>query len=94
MEIPGDAHERMKVQLKAFPLGSVLRACPVIAAYGPGGAVESWRDLMAAAVSCVRCLALADPPMKLVRQWGRENAAATIACILERAGRLVDICEI
>lgn len=28
----------------------VLKACPQIADYGPGGTVTSWRDLMSAAV--------------------------------------------
>src|ERR1700712_3978954 len=36
--------------LKAFPLGMVLKACPAIADYGPGGGIGNWRDLMAAAV--------------------------------------------
>ncbi|NRQ19018.1 hypothetical protein BHMPCIPO_06285 [Ensifer sesbaniae] len=36
--------------IKAFPLGMVLKACPAINDYGPGGAVGSWRDLMSAAI--------------------------------------------
>jgi len=28
----------------------VLRACPDISGYGPGGAVANWRDMMSAAV--------------------------------------------
>lgn len=36
--------------IKAFPSGMVLKACPEINDYGPGGAVGSWRDLMSAAV--------------------------------------------
>jgi len=36
--------------IRNFPLGMVLRACPDIAAYGPGGTIGNWRDMMAAAV--------------------------------------------
>ncbi len=35
---------------KSYPLGLVLKACPQIADYGPGGTISSWRELMAAAV--------------------------------------------
>ncbi|HLP66564.1 MAG TPA: plasmid replication protein RepC, partial [Rhizobium sp.] len=38
------------VRQAVFPLGLVLRACPDIAMYGPGGAVSSWRDLASAAI--------------------------------------------
>jgi len=36
--------------IKAFPLNMVLQACPQIRDCGPSGNVESWRDLMFAAV--------------------------------------------
>src|SRR5262249_45011001 len=38
------------VSSQALPLSLVLKACPDIAAYGPRGAINSWRDLMNAAV--------------------------------------------
>lgn len=75
--------------IKAFPLGMILRACPQIADYGPGGQVASWRDLMAAA-AVVRSMLGVSPSayQDACEAMGPENAAATIACILERAGHI------
>lgn len=75
--------------IKAFPLGVVLKACPQIADYGPGGVVGSWRDLMSAAV-VVRSMLGVSPSayQEACETMGPENAAATIACILERAGQI------
>jgi replication initiation protein RepC len=77
------------VRLKSYPLGLVLQACPEIAAYGPGGAVSSWRDLMIASV-VVRTMLGVSP--SAYRQacglLGPENAATVIACILERGGHI------
>lgn len=75
--------------IKAFPLAMVLRACPQIADYGPGGAVASWRDLMGAAV-VVRSMLGVSPSayQEACEVMGPENAAATIACILERGGHI------
>lgn len=42
--------KRESIPIKNFPLGMVLRACPEIAMYGPGGAIGSWREMMGAAV--------------------------------------------
>jgi replication initiation protein RepC len=74
---------------RAFPLGVVLRACPQIADYGPGGAVVSWRDLMAAAV-VVRSMLGVSPSayQDACDIMGPENSAIAIACILERAGHI------
>ncbi|QPB24546.1 plasmid replication protein RepC [Rhizobium sp. 007] len=75
--------------MKAFPLGMVLRACPEITAYGPGGAICSWRDLMASAVTVRSMLGVsASAYQEACETMGPENAAATIACILERAGHI------
>ncbi|MCY1740938.1 plasmid replication protein RepC [Ensifer sp. SL37] len=81
--------DRRRKPLKAFPLGMVLQACPEIAMYGPGGAVSSWRDLMAAAV-VVRSMLGVSPSayQEACDVMGPENAAATMACILERAGHI------
>ncbi|TXR50456.1 plasmid replication protein RepC [Phyllobacterium endophyticum] len=81
--------ERKREALKAFPLGMVLKACPEIAAYGPGGAINSWRDLMAAAIT-VRSMLGVSPSayQEACETMGPENAAVTIACILERAGHI------
>ncbi|NTA59870.1 replication initiation protein RepC [Agrobacterium tumefaciens] len=75
--------------IKAFPLGVVLKACPQIADYGPSGAISSWRDLMSAAV-VVRSMLGVSPSayQEACETMGPENAAATIACILERAGQI------
>jgi len=72
--------------LKAFPLGMVLKACPHIADYGPGGAVGSWRDLMSAAV-VVRSMLGVSPSayQDACEAMGPENAAVAVACILERS---------
>lgn len=75
--------------IKAFPLGMVLRACPQIIDYGPTGQVGSWRDLMSAAV-VVRSMLGVSPSayQDACDAMGPENAAATIACILERGGHI------
>jgi len=72
--------------IKAFPLGMVLRACPQIADYGPGGRIENWRDLMKAAV-VVRSMLGVSPSAyeKACNAMGPENAAVAVACILERS---------
>lgn len=74
---------------RAFPLGMVLKACPDIAAYGPGGAISSWRDLMAAAV-VVRSMLGVSPSayQDACDVMGPENAAIAIASILERGGHI------
>ncbi|HEV7434412.1 MAG TPA: plasmid replication protein RepC, partial [Pseudorhizobium sp.] len=83
------SHERPAQPLKVFPLGLVLRACPEIAAYSPGGAIAGWRDLMGAAVT-VRSMLGVSPSayQEACEIMGPENAAVTIACILERAGHI------
>jgi replication initiation protein RepC len=73
-------------QIKAFPLGMVLRACPQMADYGPSGEISSWRDLMAAAI-VVRSMLGVSPSayQEACEAMGPENAAVSMACILERA---------
>jgi replication initiation protein RepC len=73
-------------QIKAFPLGMVLRACPQIADYGPSGRIEHWRELMKAAV-VVRSMLGVSPSAyeEACNAMGPENAAVTMACILERS---------
>jgi replication initiation protein RepC len=72
--------------LKAFPLGLVLKACPSICDYGPGGEIGSWRDIMSAAV-VVRSMLGVSPSayQDACSAMGPENAAVAVACILERA---------
>lgn len=75
--------------MRQFPLGLVLRACPGIGSYGPGGAIDNWRDLMSAAV-VVRSMLGVSPSayQQACEVMGPENAAATMACILERSGHI------
>jgi replication initiation protein RepC len=74
---------------KSFPLAMVLQACPEIVAYGPGGGIGSWRDLMAAAVIVRSMLGVSPSAYQLACDvMGPENAATVIACILERGGHI------
>lgn len=75
--------------IKAFPLGMVLRACPQISDYGPGGKIEHWRELMGAAV-VVRSMLGVSPSAyeEACGTMGPENAAVAMACILERSNMI------
>ncbi|ARM91509.1 replication initiation protein RepC 3 (plasmid) [Rhizobium sp. CIAT894] len=79
------SHQPKNESQKAFPLGLVLKACPMISDYAPRG-VGSWRDLMSAAV-VVRSMLGVSPSayQDACEALGPENAAVAIACILERA---------
>jgi replication initiation protein RepC len=81
--------EDKKQPVKTFPLSLVLKACPEIAIYGPGGSVSNWRDLMTASIVVrtmlgVSTSAYEDACMAL----GQENAAVVMACILERHAQI------
>ncbi|MVA27900.1 plasmid replication protein RepC (plasmid) [Agrobacterium vitis] len=74
------------VPIKSFPLGMILKACPAVSDYGPGGKIESWRDLMTAAVVVRSMLGVSpDAYQEACEIMGQENAATAVACILERA---------
>jgi len=75
--------------IKAFPLAMVLKACPEIVMYGPDGKISNWRELMAAAI-VVRSMLGVSPSayQDACDVMGPENAAATLACILERSGHI------
>jgi replication initiation protein RepC len=81
-----DKPEHSKNEIKAFPLGMVLRACPQIGDYGPPGGISHWRELMTAAV-VVRSMLGVSPSAyeEACDAMGPENAAAAMACILERS---------
>ncbi|MGZ2402782.1 plasmid replication protein RepC [Rhizobium ruizarguesonis] len=84
-----DNSTRHAEPLKAFPIGLVMRACPEIAAYAPGGEVRGWRDLMSAAVVVRSSLGVsASAYQDACEAMGPENAAVAIAAILERAGHI------
>ncbi|RVE87047.1 plasmid replication protein RepC [Sinorhizobium meliloti] len=75
--------------IKAFPLGMVLKVCPEINDYGPGGAVGNWRDLMSAAVVVRSTLGVSPSAYQdACEVMGQANAAVAVACILERAGHI------
>ncbi|SMC93400.1 plasmid replication protein RepC [Rhizobium sp. RU36D] len=76
-------------QMKAFPLSMVLKACPQISDYGPGGTISHWRELMGAAV-VVRSMLGVSPSayQEACEVMGPENAAVGMAAILERAGHI------
>ncbi len=68
-----------------MPLAIVLKACPDIADYAKSG-VETWRDLMAAAVVVRSMLGVSPSAYEdACAVFGQERAAIIIACILQRA---------
>ena len=87
--VEDDRPKRELIPIKNFPIGMVLRACPEIAMYGPGGTIGSWRDLMGAAV-VVRSMLGGSPSayQEACEVMGPDNAATAIACILERGGHI------
>ncbi|WP_439627141.1 plasmid replication protein RepC [Shinella sp.] len=72
-----------------FPLGLVLKACQEISAYGPAGTIGNWRDMMSAAIVARSMLGISPSAYEEACEvMGPENAAVTLACILERAGHI------
>ena len=83
---PNGGEKAKPEPIKAFPLGMVLRACPQIADYGPGGGIENWRDLMKAAVVVRSMLGVSPSAYEdACNVMGPENAAVALACVLERS---------
>jgi len=75
--------------LKIFALGTVLRACPQIVGYGPGGTITSWRDFMSAGVVVRSMLGITPSAYQQACDvMGQENAAVSVACMLERANMI------
>lgn len=88
-EKPRETRQPKSEPIKAFPIGMVLKACPQIGDYGPGGQIASWRDLMSAAVVVRSMLGVSPSAYQTACEtMGPENAAAAMACILERAGQI------
>ncbi|KQV33292.1 MULTISPECIES: plasmid replication protein RepC [unclassified Rhizobium] len=86
---PVEEPKRQNEPPKAFPLSVVLSACPEISAYGPGGAISSWRELMTAAVVVRSMLGVSPSAYQLACETlGPENAAVAVACIFERGGHI------
>ncbi|CCM79743.1 MULTISPECIES: plasmid replication protein RepC [Rhizobium] len=79
------SHQPGNERQRVFPLGLVLKACPTIGDYAPGG-VGSWRDLMSAAVVVRSMLGVSPSAYQVACEaLGPENAAVAVACILEKA---------
>ncbi|MCJ9721373.1 replication initiation protein RepC [Agrobacterium sp. SHOUNA12C] len=72
--------------IKAYPLATVLRACPEITNYGPSGAIASWRELMTAAVVVRTMLGVTSSAYQdACDTMGPESTAVVMACLLEKA---------
>lgn len=86
---PEEEPRREPEPQRPFPLGMVLRACPDISDYGPGGVISNWRDMMSAAV-VVRSMLGVSPSayQEACEVMGPENAATAMACILEKGGQI------
>jgi replication initiation protein RepC len=83
------ATKQSRGPLKVFALSTVLRACPQIIAYGPGGSITSWRDLMSAGVVVRSMLGITPSAYQQACEvMGQENAAVSVACMLERANMI------
>ncbi|KQV39939.1 MULTISPECIES: plasmid replication protein RepC [unclassified Rhizobium] len=78
-----------KDEPELFPLSMVLRACPEIGTFGPGGSIATWREMMSASVT-VRSMLGVSPSAyeEACEAMGPAGAAIAIACILERAGHI------
>ena len=71
----------------SLSLDAVLRACPEIKHYGPGGSIKSWRDLVVAGSILGSMLQINQLGFKAAcRSMGPENTAIVIAYIYERGG--------
>ncbi len=91
-ELGGILNENLKPNAQRplpFPLGLVLKACQEISAYGPAGTIGSWRDMMSAAIVARSMLGISPSAYEEACEvMGPENAAVTLACILERSGHV------
>ncbi|NSZ03129.1 replication initiation protein RepC [Agrobacterium tumefaciens] len=78
-----------KGEPEAFPLSMVLRACPEIVNFGPGGSIGSWREMMSAAITVRSMLGVSPSAYEdACEVMGQAAAAIAIACIYERAGHI------
>ncbi|MBY6244055.1 plasmid replication protein RepC [Methylosinus sp. Sm6] len=78
-----------KPQLRTYPLGMVLDACPDIIDYGRGGEISSWRDLAAAAVTVRSALGVSpDAWAQALEVLGEHDASIVIAAILQRGDEI------
>jgi replication initiation protein RepC len=67
----------------------ILRFCSDIVMYGREGRIANWRELMTAAVLVRSMLGISPSAyQEACEVMGQENAAAVVACILERAAHI------
>jgi replication initiation protein RepC len=86
---PEIASDRPKPQLRTYPLGMVLDACPDIVDYGRGGEISSWRDLAAAAAIVRSALGVSpDAWAQALEVLGENDASIVIAAILQRGDEI------
>ncbi|HEY0124162.1 MAG TPA: plasmid replication protein RepC [Rhizobium sp.] len=79
-------NKRLQQPMTAYPLATVLQACPEISNYGPSGTIASWRDLMTAAIVVRTMLGVTSSAYHdACDTMGPENTAAIMACLLEKA---------
>ncbi len=78
------------VAVPALPLGIVLKAAPEIADYAPQG-LHNWRDLVAAGDLVHPMLGISSQGWhRACMAMGREAAAVTMACMLQKAHRIAN----
>lgn len=91
LERPASGPTADETQFKkpTLPLDIVLRACDEIHAYGPGGSIRTWRDLLTA-TSVLQTMLQISPSAfhQACVVMGPENASVAIACIFERGGNI------
>ena len=85
---PNKSAER-KDESEMFPLSMVLRACPEVIAYGPGGSISNWREMMSAAVTIRQMLGVSPSAYEEACEiLGQVGAAIAISCIHERSNQI------
>jgi len=63
----------------------VLRACPDVQHYSPGGSIKTWKELVTAGAILAPMLQInRHTYQSACRSMGPENTAVVIACIYER----------
>lgn len=67
----------------------VLKACPDICHYAPGGAVTSWRDLEVATAVIKTMFNISHSAyQEALLTFGRQGTAAILACLLQKADQI------
>ncbi|QDG94346.1 replication initiation protein RepC (plasmid) [Rhizobium sp. NIBRBAC000502774] len=73
----------------SVPLDIVLRACPEIHPYGPGGSISTWRDFVAATAVLRPMLQISSSAFhEACVALGTENTGIAIACIFEKGAAI------